>query len=67
MAGVWKCFFLIFPQTVSMKCQSLFSGKNKKYIMNLSSAEFGQAVVKNNMQLRGIRGGNSFKIVFVPF
>ena len=29
-----------------MKCQSLFSGKNKKNIINLSSAEFAQRVVK---------------------
>ena len=29
-----------------MKCQILFSGKNKSNIMNLSSAEFAQTVVK---------------------
>ena len=29
-----------------MKCQSLFSGKNKKNIANLSSAELAQRVVK---------------------
>ena len=29
-----------------MKHQSLFSGKNKKNIVNLSSAEFAQRVVK---------------------
>ena len=28
-----------------MKCQILFSGKNKKIIINLSSAEFAQRVV----------------------
>ena len=27
-------------ETVCMKCQILFSGKNKKNIINLSSAEF---------------------------
>ena len=27
-------------ETICMKCQILFFGKNKKYIMNLSSAEF---------------------------
>ena len=30
-----------------MKCQNLFSGKNKKNIINLPSAEFGQRVVKD--------------------
>ena len=29
-----------------MQCQSLFSGKNKKNIINLSSAEFAQRMVK---------------------
>ena len=29
-----------------MKCQILFSGKNKKTIMSLSSAEFANRVVK---------------------
>ena len=29
-----------------MKCQSLFSGKNKKSVINLSSAEFAQRVEK---------------------
>ena len=29
-----------------MKCQNLFSGKNKKTITNLSSAELSQGVVK---------------------
>ena len=33
-------------QTICMKCQSLFSGKNKKNIINLLSAEFAQRVVK---------------------
>ena len=34
-----------------MKCQILFSGKNKKNIINLSSAENAQRVVKvNSMQ-----------------
>ena len=31
-----------------MKCQSLFSGLNKKNIINLSSAELAQRVVKGN-------------------
>ena len=37
-----KSFFFIFHcmETICMKCQILFFGKNKKYIMNLSSAEF---------------------------
>ena len=32
-----------------MKCHSLFSGKNKKNIINLSSAENAQRVVKVNI------------------
>ena len=32
-------------ETICMKCQNLFSWKNKKYI-SLSSAEFVQRVVK---------------------
>ena len=35
-------------ETICMKCQSLFSGKNKKNIINLSSAENAQRVVKVN-------------------
>ena len=31
-----------------MKCKSLISGKNKKKIIDLSSAEFVQRVVKVN-------------------
>ena len=31
-----------------MKCQILFSGKTKKKIISLSSAEFAQRVVKVN-------------------
>ena len=55
----FEIFFLIFFQkigfdtscklspyeTVCMKCQSLFSGKNKKNIINLSTAEFAQRMV----------------------
>ena len=32
-----------------MKCQSLFSGKNKKNVINLSSAELAQRVVKGKL------------------
>ena len=32
-------------ETICMKCQILFSGKNKKNIINLSSAENAQRVV----------------------
>ena len=34
-----------------MKCQILFSGKNKKNINNLLSAELAQGVVKVNINL----------------
>ena len=33
-------------ETICMKCQMLFSGKNKKNIINLSSAELAQRAVK---------------------
>ena len=33
-------------ETICMKCQILFSGNNKKNIINLPSAEFAQRVVK---------------------
>ena len=35
-----------------MKCQCLFSGKNKKNIIGLLSAEFAQRVVKVNKLLQ---------------
>ena len=34
-----------------MQCQILFSGKNKKNITNLSSAELGKRVVKDDLIL----------------
>ena len=51
---ILKYFFLIFPRKQDLtfhancllKCQILFSGKNKKNIINLSSAENAQRVVK---------------------
>ena len=36
------------PEAIGMKCQRLFSGNFKKNIMNLSSVEFAQRVVKVN-------------------
>ena len=36
-----------------MKCQSLFSGKNKENIINLSSAKFAQIVVMVNILKSG--------------
>ena len=33
-------------ETICMKCQILFSGKNKKTVTNLLSAEIAQRVVK---------------------
>ena len=58
----FKIFFLFSPanridntcklspmETICMKCQILFSEKNKKNIINMSSAEFSQTGVKINM------------------
>ena len=39
-------FEIFFFSYFCMKCQILFSGKNKKNIINLSSAENAQRVVK---------------------
>ena len=33
-------------ETICMNCQGLFSAKNKKSVINLSSAEFPQRVAK---------------------
>ena len=47
----FKIFFLFFPEqeTICLKCQILFSVKNKKDITNLSSAETDQRVIKVDM------------------
>ena len=58
----FEIFFFFFPEkqdlifhancpleTICMKCQILFHGKNKKYIINLLSAELAQRVVKVNV------------------
>ena len=37
---------LFTVETICMKCQILFSGKNKKNIVNWSSAELAQRVVE---------------------
>ena len=49
----WKTGFdvsckLSPKETICMKCQNLFSGKNKKNIINLLAAELAQIVVKIN-------------------
>ena len=44
-----------------MKCQNLFSGKNKKIIINLSSTESGQRVVNVLLEDSGLLGVNDFK------
>ena len=36
---------IVSRETICMKCQSLFSGKNKSNISKLTSAEFAQRVV----------------------
>ena len=46
--------FLFFPGnwTFYAKCQILFSGKNKKNNINLSSAEFAQRVVMETICIK---------------
>ena len=36
---------IVSMETVCMKCQSLFSGKSKKNIINMSAAELAHRVV----------------------
>ena len=52
----------IFWETISMKCQNPFSGKNKKNI-NVSSAELSQRVVKANL----IAINSNFTILWSAF
>ena len=40
---------IVSKETICMKCQILFSGKNKKNIINLSPGENAQRVVKVNL------------------
>ena len=47
-----------------MKCQILFSGKNKKNITNLSSTELAQRVVKVNFASRNLMG-QSWNVSFI--
>ena len=51
-------------ETICMKCQILFSGKNKKNIINLLSAENAQRVVKVN-SLDSISNMRGVWLVFV--
>ena len=44
--GIWHFMQIVSSETICMKCQILFTGKNKKNIINLSSAEYAQRVVK---------------------
>ena len=47
-------------KTICMKCQILFSGENKKTIINLSSAELAQRMVKvKNWSWHQHQGGGS--------
>ena len=49
-----------------MKYQILFSGKHKKSIINLSSAEFGQRVVKVKELLVGLCDVALFSFTCTP-
>ena len=43
-----------------MNCQSLFMGKSKENVINLSSAEFAQSVIKVN------RKNIPLSVLYVP-
>ena len=53
----WNIFIHFFPEnkleTISIKCQNLFSGKIRKNVINLLSAELAQrlAKVRTNLQI----------------
>ena len=49
-----------------MKCQNLFSGKSKKNITNLSSAELAKRVVKVNYLLICLRTAGCLAISVEP-
>ena len=49
-----------------MKCQILFSGKNKKTIVNLSSALIAQRVVEVNMMRAAEDFHNHYYVVRKP-
>ena len=42
---------VVSMETICMKCQSLFSGKTKKNIINLSSTELAQKVINVKMNM----------------
>ena len=46
-----------------MKCQILFYGKNKKNLINLSSAESAHSMVSNNSQM-SVRKKSTTKLCF---
>ena len=48
---IWHFKQIVSLETICMKCQNLFSGKNKKYITNLFSAELAQKMVKVKYKL----------------
>ena len=48
-----KSFDILCKLLICMQCQSLCSGKNKKKIFGLLSAEFAQRVVKINAHIKG--------------
>ena len=44
----YASYFARKKDTICMKCQILFSGKNQKNIVNMLSAELAQSMVKGN-------------------
>ena len=43
-------------ETICIKCQNLFSGKNKKNIISLASAEFAERMLKVKRAGKCIKG-----------
>ena len=53
-------------EIICIKCQILFSGKNKKNIINLLSAELAQRVIKVNMVCSINQGDSELSILNGP-
>ena len=64
MHEISKPIFRHCLETICMKCQSLYSGKNKKKLIYLLSAEFDHKMVKLNVQIKN-KKINFIKFVYV--
>ena len=59
---IFHANFLQRTETICMKCQILFSGKNKKNIISLSFAELAQSLIKLNSKIQPVQMRNLVSI-----